>query len=69
MNPFSITCGPKSRRVKKSSQILHLCVKYNSDVVTPFKSVEMAQYMKNQVLGMDVPDEMLERMKGVPIQA
>jgi len=37
--------------------------------VTPFKSVEMAQYMENQVLGMDVPDEMLERMKGVPIQA
>ena len=34
--------------------------------VTPFKSVGMARYMKNQVPGMDVPDEMIERMKGVP---
>jgi methylenetetrahydrofolate reductase (NADPH) len=34
--------------------------------VTPFKSVGMARYMKNQVPGMDVPDEMIERMKGTP---
>ena len=34
--------------------------------VTPFKSAGMAKYMKNQVPGMDVPDEMIERMKGVP---
>jgi methylenetetrahydrofolate reductase (NADPH) len=34
--------------------------------VTPFKSVGMAKYMKNSVPGMDVPDEMIERMKGVP---
>lgn len=34
--------------------------------VTPFKSVGMARYMKNQVPGMDVPDEVIERMKGVP---
>jgi methylenetetrahydrofolate reductase (NADPH) len=33
--------------------------------VTPFKSVGMARYMKNSVPGMDVPDEMIERMKGV----
>jgi methylenetetrahydrofolate reductase (NADPH) len=33
--------------------------------VTPFKSVGMAKYMKNSVPGMDVPDEMIERMKGV----
>jgi methylenetetrahydrofolate reductase (NADPH) len=33
--------------------------------VTPFKSVGMARYMKNQVPGMDVPDELIERMKGV----
>jgi methylenetetrahydrofolate reductase (NADPH) len=33
--------------------------------VTPFKSVGMARYMKNQVPGMDVPDAMIERMKGV----
>jgi methylenetetrahydrofolate reductase (NADPH) len=34
--------------------------------VTPFKSVGMAKYMKNSVPGMDVPDAMIERMKGVP---
>ncbi len=34
--------------------------------VTPFKSVGMARYMKNQVPGMDVPDAMIERMKAVP---
>ncbi|MFA4915776.1 MAG: methylenetetrahydrofolate reductase [Syntrophales bacterium] len=34
--------------------------------VTPFKSVGMAKYMKKSVPGMDVPDEMIERMKGVP---
>ena len=33
--------------------------------VTPFKSVGMARYMKNQVPGMDVPDGMIERMKSV----
>src|SRR4030042_247614 len=30
-----------------------------------FKSVGMARYMKNSVPGMDVPDEMIERMKSV----
>jgi methylenetetrahydrofolate reductase (NADPH) len=34
--------------------------------VTPFKSVGMARYMKNQVPGMDVPEAMIERMKAVP---
>jgi len=34
--------------------------------VTPFKSAGMARYMKNSVPGMDVPDEMIERLKGVP---
>jgi len=33
--------------------------------VTPFKSVGMAKYMKSWVPGMDVPDEMIERLKGV----
>jgi methylenetetrahydrofolate reductase (NADPH) len=33
--------------------------------VTPFKSVGMARYMKNMVPGMDVPDELIERLKGV----
>src|SRR4030043_1243075 len=34
--------------------------------VTPFKSVGMAKYMKNSVPGMDVPEELIERMRGVP---
>jgi len=34
--------------------------------VTPFKSFGMARYMANNVPGMDVPDEMLQRMKGTP---
>jgi methylenetetrahydrofolate reductase (NADPH) len=34
--------------------------------VTPLKSLGMAQYMKNQVAGMDIPDEILARIKGVP---
>ncbi len=34
--------------------------------VTPFKSSGMAIYMKNKVSGMDVPDELIKRMEGVP---
>jgi methylenetetrahydrofolate reductase (NADPH) len=34
--------------------------------VTPLKSSGMAQYMKNKVSGMDVPDELIKRMEGVP---
>jgi methylenetetrahydrofolate reductase (NADPH) len=34
--------------------------------VTPFKSVGMANYMKKSVPGMDVPDELIERMKAAP---
>lgn len=33
--------------------------------VTPLKSAGMASYMKNKVPGMDVPDELIKRMKGV----
>ncbi|MCJ7833445.1 MAG: methylenetetrahydrofolate reductase [Deltaproteobacteria bacterium] len=36
--------------------------------VTPMKSVDMANYMKKQVPGMDVPDEIINRLKGVPKQ-
>jgi methylenetetrahydrofolate reductase (NADPH) len=32
--------------------------------VTPLKSARMAEYMKNNVAGMDVPDDIIERMKG-----
>jgi methylenetetrahydrofolate reductase (NADPH) len=34
--------------------------------VTPLKSVGMAKYMKNRVPGMDVPDQIVKRMGGVP---
>lgn len=34
--------------------------------MTPMKSVGMAKYMKNRVPGMDVPDELIKRMQGVP---
>ncbi|RLB91296.1 MAG: methylenetetrahydrofolate reductase, partial [Deltaproteobacteria bacterium] len=34
--------------------------------VTPMKSVGMARYMKNKVPGMDVPDELVIRISGVP---
>ncbi|MDI6703906.1 MAG: methylenetetrahydrofolate reductase [bacterium] len=34
--------------------------------VTPLKSVGMARYMKEHVAGMDIPDEVIDRLKGVP---
>lgn len=34
--------------------------------VTPFKSFGMARYMANNVPGMDVPEELLQRMKDTP---
>jgi methylenetetrahydrofolate reductase (NADPH) len=34
--------------------------------VTPLKSAGMAKYMKNKVPGMDVPDEIVQRMSSVP---
>ncbi|MCF8032997.1 MAG: methylenetetrahydrofolate reductase [Desulfarculaceae bacterium] len=34
--------------------------------LTPLKSAGMAKYMKNRVPGMDVPDEVVERIAGVP---
>ena len=34
--------------------------------VTPIKSVGMARYMKNKVAGMDIPDDVIKRMEGVP---
>jgi len=33
--------------------------------VTPMKSLGMARYMKSKVPGMDVPDDIIERLKGV----
>ena len=34
--------------------------------VTPLKSVGMARYMKDKVAGMDIPDEVITRIEGVP---
>jgi methylenetetrahydrofolate reductase (NADPH) len=34
--------------------------------VTPLKSARMAEYMKGNVAGMDVPDEIVSRMKAAP---
>lgn len=34
--------------------------------VTPLKSVGMAKYMKEKVAGMDIPDEIITRLRGVP---
>ena len=34
--------------------------------VTPMKSLGMAKYMKSKVPGMDVPDEIISRLQGVP---
>ena len=34
--------------------------------LTPMKTAGMAKYMKNRVPGMDVPDEVIKRMSGVP---
>ncbi len=34
--------------------------------LTPMKGVGMARYMKSKVPGMDVPDEIIKRLSGVP---
>jgi len=34
--------------------------------VTPLKSIGMAKHMKDMVAGMDIPDEVIKRMEGVP---
>ena len=34
--------------------------------ITPMKSAGMATYMKNRVPGMDVPDDIVKRLSGVP---
>jgi methylenetetrahydrofolate reductase (NADPH) len=34
--------------------------------ITPFKSIGMARYMQKSVPGMDVPEEQIGRLKGVP---
>jgi methylenetetrahydrofolate reductase (NADPH) len=37
--------------------------------ITPIKSLPMAKYMATKVAGMDVPDAVIERVKGVEKKA
>ncbi len=50
--------------VKRANDIGLLEKVYFLAGVTPMKSVGMAKYMKNNVPGMDVPDELIERLRG-----
>jgi methylenetetrahydrofolate reductase (NADPH) len=34
--------------------------------LTPLKSARMAEYMKSRVAGMDIPEALIRRLKGVP---
>ena len=36
--------------------------------ITPLKSAKMAEYMNSRVAGMDVPEEIIRRLKGVPVK-
>lgn len=55
----------KFRQFMKMAVDMGLCEKcYILAGVTPLKSVGMAQYMAKQVPGMDVPPEIIERLRG-----
>lgn len=36
--------------------------------LTPLKSARMAEFMRSQVAGMDIPEELVARMKAVPVK-
>ena len=56
---------PKFREWVKQANDMGLTEKaYILAGVTPMKSVGMARYMKNNVPGMDVPDEIITRLQG-----
>ncbi len=52
--------------LQKASDIGLLEETYLLAGVTPLKSVGMAEYMRKEVPGMDIPDEIVLRLKGVP---
>ena len=54
------TLDETGRRSGSPGQGLHPCRSH------PSKSAGMAKYMKNRVPGMDVPDDVVKRMSGVP---
>jgi methylenetetrahydrofolate reductase (NADPH) len=56
---------PRFREFMKKAVDMGLTEKcYILAGVTPMKSARMAQYMAKMVPGMDVPDELIERLKG-----
>ncbi len=57
---------PKFREFMKMAVDMGLTKKcYILAGVTPMKSVGMAKYMKSRVPGMDVPDDIIQRLQGV----
>jgi len=59
-DPFEVRVRRLAKKVAAGAKVYILAG------LTPFKSAGMAKYMKNRVPGMDVPDEVVERMSGVP---
>jgi len=58
---------PKFREFIRQANDMGLTEKtYVLAGVTPMKSLGMARYMKTKVPGMDVPDEIIKRLQGVP---
>ncbi|MFH1138626.1 MAG: methylenetetrahydrofolate reductase [Pseudomonadota bacterium] len=58
---------PKFREYMKRAVDLGLTEKVSVLAgITPIKSLGMARYMKNFVPGMDVPDDLIERVKSAP---
>ncbi len=58
---------PKFREFIRQANDMGLTEKaYILAGVTPMKSLGMAKYMKNKVPGMDVPDDIIKRLQGVP---
>jgi len=52
--------------VRRASDLVLLEKAFLLAGLTPLKSLGMARYMQKDVPGMDVPDEILERLEGVP---
>jgi methylenetetrahydrofolate reductase (NADPH) len=58
---------PKFREFIRQANDMGLTEKaYILAGVTPMKSLGMARYMKSKVPGMDVPDDTIKRLQGVP---
>jgi methylenetetrahydrofolate reductase (NADPH) len=62
-NPFA---DPLEFRVVRLAKKIEAGAGFILGGVTPLKSPGMAKYMKNRVSGMDIPDDIIKRMEGVP---